>query len=104
MRQQRARHSAEFFLTLQLTIDAAWVYRDTEALCDSFGQMRTGNVRIGRAEFRNEVHQFRRQLVSGARSAFLRQQAGESGYLKSRLCLIEGWPREAECLGCLTDW
>src|SRR6478672_2223242 len=103
-RQPRGRDSTEFFLTQHLAVDAARVDRDAKALCDSFGQMRTGDVRIGRAELRNEIHQFRRQFVPGAWPAFLRQQAGESGLSKGCLCLIERGPREAECFRGLTDW
>ena len=62
-----------FFLAQQLAIDAARVDRDAKTLCDSFGQMSTGDVRIGRAELRNEIHQFRRQFVPGSRPAFLWQ-------------------------------
>ena len=93
-----------FFLAQQLAIDAARVDRDAKTLCDSFGQMSTGDVRIGRAELRNEIHQFRRQFVPGSRPAFLWQQTGESGFSKSCLCLIERRSREAECFGGLTDW
>jgi hypothetical protein len=95
--------SPESFLTLQLTIDAAGVDRDAEALRHSLGKLRSRNVRLGRPELQHKLHEFSCELVPGSGPSFLRQQARETSLLKGGLRLIERWPRETECPGCLAD-
>jgi hypothetical protein len=95
------------FLTLQLTIDAAGVNRDAEALCHSFGQLRSGNLRLGGPELRHKLHGFAREFVAGSGTALLRQQASEASFLKGRLRLIERWGEKPKALaawltGCLS--
>ena len=81
--------SPEFFLTQLLTLDTARVNRDTEALCDSFCYLRTGDRWLGELKLCHELHQFGRELVSGPGPAFLGQQSGKTSFLKGCLCLIE---------------
>lgn len=87
----------------QLTVDAARVNRDAEALCDSLGQLRTGDPRLGGSELCHKLHKLVRQLVPGPRTAFAWQQPSETSFLKGCLRLIERRTREAEPLCCLAD-
>ncbi|SRR5579883_1144482 len=84
-------------------VDAARVNGDAETVCNPIGQLCTGNVRLGCAELGDEVHQFRRQLVTGAWAAFLRQQTREPGILERGLSLVERWPGESESSRSLAD-
>lgn len=63
--------SAQFFLTLQLTIDTAWVNRNMEALGDSLGYLRTRDRRFGEPKLGHELHQFGCEFVPGTGPAFL---------------------------------
>jgi len=87
----------------QLTVDAARVNRDTEALCNSIGQLGGGDPRLGELNSCHKLHLFLPQLVSGSRSPFVWQQTGETRLLKSCLCLIERGSREAKRFGGLAD-
>ena len=54
-------------------VDAARVNGDAETVCNPIGQLCAGNVRFGCADLGDEAHQFGRELVTGSRTAFLRQ-------------------------------
>jgi hypothetical protein len=95
--------SLEFFLMSQSAIDTARVNRDAKALCDSIGQLRTGDSPLGCPDLRHKLHQLGGQLVPGSWPPFLWQQAGEASFLKRCLRLIERRTREAERFCCLAD-
>ena len=48
----------------QLTVDAARVNRDAKTLCDSIGQLGTGDARVGHPELCHKLHQLVCQLVA----------------------------------------
>ena len=77
-------------------VDAARVNGDAETARNSIRQLSTGNARFGCADLGDEAHQFGRELVTGSRTAFLRQQTGEPGILKRGLSLVERRAGESE--------